>query len=49
MSSAVHFLKGHGYDTWSLTWREDHKLRVFENQVLRGIFGPNMRLEKIAR
>jgi hypothetical protein len=26
--------------TWSLTLREEHRLRVFENRVLRGIFGP---------
>jgi hypothetical protein len=28
-----------GCETWSLTLREEHKLRVFENRVLRGIFG----------
>jgi hypothetical protein len=27
-------------ETWSLTLREEHKLRVFENMVLRRIFGP---------
>jgi hypothetical protein len=26
--------------TWSLTLREEHRLRVFENWVLRRIFGP---------
>jgi hypothetical protein len=26
--------------TWSLTLREKHRLRVFENRVLRRIFGP---------
>jgi hypothetical protein len=26
--------------TWSLTVREKHKLRVFENGVLKGIFRP---------
>jgi hypothetical protein len=26
--------------TWSLTLREEHRLRVFENKVLRRIFGP---------
>jgi hypothetical protein len=26
--------------TWSLTIREEHRLRVFENRVLRRIFGP---------
>jgi hypothetical protein len=29
-----------GFETWSLTVREKHKLRVFENRVLRRIFGP---------
>jgi hypothetical protein len=28
------------YETWSLTLREEHSLRVFENMVLRRIFGP---------
>jgi hypothetical protein len=27
-------------ETWSLTLGEEHKLRVFENRVLRKIFGP---------
>jgi hypothetical protein len=27
-------------ETWSLTLREEHRLRVFENMVLRRIFGP---------
>jgi hypothetical protein len=30
----------YGYDTWSLTLREEHRLWVFENRVLRRIFGP---------
>jgi hypothetical protein len=29
----------YGRETWSLTVREEHKLRVFENRGL-GIFGP---------
>jgi hypothetical protein len=29
-------------DTWSLTLREERGLRVFENRVLRGIFGTKM-------
>jgi len=29
-----------GCETWSLTLREERKLRVFENMVLRRIFGP---------
>jgi hypothetical protein len=27
-------------ETWSLTLREEHRLRVFENRVLRKISGP---------
>jgi hypothetical protein len=27
-------------ETWSLTWKEEHRLRVFENRVLRRVFGP---------
>jgi hypothetical protein len=27
-------------ETWSLTLREEHRLKVFENRVLRRIFGP---------
>ena len=30
----------YGCETWSLTLREERKLRVFENMVLRKIFGP---------
>jgi hypothetical protein len=30
----------YGCRTWSLTVREEHKLRVFENRVLRRILGP---------
>jgi hypothetical protein len=29
-----------GYETWSLTLREEGRLRVFGNRVLRSIFGP---------
>jgi hypothetical protein len=29
----------HGWKTWSLILREEHKLRVSENRVLRRIFG----------
>ena len=29
-----------GCETWSLTLREEHRLRVFQNRVLRRIFGP---------
>ena len=30
----------YGCATWSLTLREERRLRVFENRVLRSIFGP---------
>jgi hypothetical protein len=30
----------YGCKTWSLTLREEHRLRVFENRVLRRTFGP---------
>jgi hypothetical protein len=29
-----------GFETLSLTLREKHRLRIFENRVLRRIFGP---------
>jgi hypothetical protein len=29
----------YGCETWSLTLREEHRLRVLENKVLRGKFG----------
>jgi hypothetical protein len=30
----------YGCETWSLTLREEHRLGVFENMMLRRIFGP---------
>jgi len=30
----------YGCETWSLTLREERKLRVFENMMLRRTFGP---------
>jgi len=30
----------YGCETWSLIVREERRLRVFENRVLRKIFGP---------
>jgi hypothetical protein len=30
----------YGCEAWSLTFREEHRLRGFENRVLRRIFGP---------
>ena len=29
----------YGCETWSLTLREERRLRVFENRVLRSVFG----------
>jgi hypothetical protein len=41
----------YGYETWSLTLREEYRLRVYENRVLRRIFGPKsveiMRFESL--
>jgi hypothetical protein len=31
----------YGCETWSLTLREEHRLRVVENRVLRRLPGPN--------
>ena len=28
----------YGFETWSLTLRDEHRQRVFENRVLRRIF-----------
>jgi len=30
----------YGCETWSLTLREERRLRVFENRVLKKVFGP---------
>ena len=30
----------YGHETWSLTFEEGTRLRMFENRVLRRIFGP---------
>jgi hypothetical protein len=30
----------YGCETWSLTLRKERRLRVFENRVLKRIFGP---------
>jgi len=30
----------YGCETWSLTLREEGRLRMFENRVLRRVFGP---------
>jgi hypothetical protein len=34
----IHYL--YGCEAWSLTLREKHRLRVFENSLLRRVFGP---------
>jgi hypothetical protein len=40
----------YGCETWSLILREEHRLRGFENRVLRRIFGPKRdgRMQKVA-
>jgi hypothetical protein len=30
----------YGCDTWSVTFREERRLRVFEKRMLRRLFGP---------
>jgi len=30
----------YGYESWSSSLADEHKLRVFENKVLRKIYGP---------
>jgi hypothetical protein len=30
----------YGCETWSLSLRQEHRLKIFENRVLRRIFGP---------
>ena len=32
----------YGCETWSLTLREEFRLRIFENWILRRVFGPKM-------
>jgi len=32
----------YGCETWSLILRKERRLRVFENRVLRRVFGPKM-------
>jgi hypothetical protein len=43
----------YGCETWSLTLREERRLMVFENRILRKVFGPKIgrgdrRMEKAA-
>jgi hypothetical protein len=37
----------YGCETWSFTLREEYRLRVFENRVLRRIFGPNSKWDDV--
>jgi hypothetical protein len=37
---AILFVVLYGCETWSLTLREERRLKVFENRVLRRVFGP---------
>jgi hypothetical protein len=39
----------YGCKTWSLTFSEEHRLRVFEDRVLRRIFGPRKQEDKSLR
>jgi hypothetical protein len=39
----------YGCETWSLTLREEHRLRVFENRELRMIFGPKREEDRLWR
>jgi hypothetical protein len=46
-TTIIHYLFVlYGCGIWSLTLREEHRLRVFESRVLRRIFGPKG--EKVA-
>jgi hypothetical protein len=36
----------YGCETWALNLREEHRLRVFENRVLRRIFGPKREVDE---
>jgi hypothetical protein len=40
MKRTVEIIEEYHCETLSLTLREEHRLRVFENRVLRRIFGP---------
>jgi hypothetical protein len=38
--TTILFVVLYGCETWSLTPREEHRLRISENRMLRRIFGP---------
>ena len=37
----------YGCDTWSVTFREERRLRVFEKRMLRRLFGPKRMLRRL--
>jgi hypothetical protein len=39
----------YGCETWSDTLREEHRLTVFENRVLRTTYGPNKEKTKVKK
>jgi hypothetical protein len=43
----------YGCETWCVTLREEHRIRMFENRVLRKVFGPGRdevtRMEEISQ
>ena len=39
----------YGCETWSLTLREECSLRVFENRILRRIFGPKRKVGVLSK
>jgi hypothetical protein len=39
----------YGCETWALTLREERRLRVIENRVLRRIFGPEGLRDEVIR
>jgi hypothetical protein len=39
----------YGHKTCTLILREEHRLRVFDNRVLRGIFGPKRKEDGLWR
>jgi hypothetical protein len=36
----IHLLVVFGSETWSLTLREEHKMKAFENRVPKSLFAP---------
>ena len=40
MHRTITFAVLHGYETWSVTLREEHRLNMFYNTVLRKVRGP---------